>query len=200
MSKTIAKPPVMTVTRQFFEGKRLLKEDEERTELEVLVFETEQISSTSVKLGLTVNLGNFESVRADVMVSVPHYEEERADAFLYALGAAEKQLPVIFGDKAESSALVDRARTAMKAGKAPKAAPALPPKEEPEPKKRSTGPGITERQLNAIMAIGRSLGWSSESLRQHSIDSFEVPPNQLTKADASEFIGDLQQIAIKAAE
>jgi hypothetical protein len=58
---------------------------------------------------------------------------------------------------------------------------------------------VTDRQLNAIMAIGRSLGWSSEALRQHSIDSFKVPVNQLTAADASILIGDLQQMALKKA-
>jgi len=58
---------------------------------------------------------------------------------------------------------------------------------------------VTERQLNAILAISRSLGWASETVRQHAIDGWGVPPNQLTMKQASELIGDLQGIATKAA-
>jgi hypothetical protein len=58
---------------------------------------------------------------------------------------------------------------------------------------------MTERQLKAIFAIGRSLGWSPDVLRQHSIDAFGVPPDELTKADASALIDELQQMVTKAA-
>jgi hypothetical protein len=58
---------------------------------------------------------------------------------------------------------------------------------------------MTERQLKAIFAIGRSLGWSADVLRQHSIDAFGVPPDELTKADASALIDELHQMATKAA-
>lgn len=113
MSKTVAKPAVMTVTRQFYEGKRLVDEDDERKVLDILKFETDHVSSSSVKLGLTVNLKNYESCRADVMVTVPHYEEERNDAFLYAVDQVETKLQLLFGDKKEANILVARARKAM---------------------------------------------------------------------------------------
>lgn len=56
---------------------------------------------------------------------------------------------------------------------------------------------LTERQLNAIMAIGRTLGWTSEALRQRALDNYGVPPNELSRQDASAFIGELQQIATR---
>lgn len=113
MSKT-AKKATMTVTKQFYSGKRLTSEDESQETLDVLVFEHDQVSTTSVKLGLTVNLGNFESARADVMATVPHYEEERDDAFLYALKEVEQKIQLVFGDKTAAQDLVSRARRAMK--------------------------------------------------------------------------------------
>jgi len=113
MSAT-AKKTMVTVTKQFAEGKRQGPEEESVEGIDVRIFETENVSSISVKLGLTVNLGNYESCRADVMVTVPHYEEERDDAFLYALGHCERKLQAVVGDKSEAKALVDRARKAMK--------------------------------------------------------------------------------------
>jgi hypothetical protein len=61
------------------------------------------------------------------------------------------------------------------------------------------GATLTERQLNAIMAIGRTLGWTSEALRQRALDVYGVPPNELSRQNASDFIGELQQIATKSA-
>lgn len=52
---------------------------------------------------------------------------------------------------------------------------------------------LTERQFNAIMAIGRTLGWTTESLRQRAVESHGVAVKELSKADASAFIGELQQ-------
>jgi hypothetical protein len=75
-----------------------------------------------------------------------------------------------------------------------------------QPQKTAEPPGgakpgatLTERQLNAIMAIGRTLGWTSEALRQRALDVYGVPPNELSRQDASAFIGELQQIATKSA-
>lgn len=62
------------------------------------------------------------------------------------------------------------------------------------------GSRLSERQLNAIMAIGRTLGWTADALRQRSMDIYGVPPNELSKADASAFIGELQQQAVKAGD
>lgn len=113
MASTVKKATI-TVTKQFYNGKRLTSEEESQETLAILKFETDQVSSTSVKLGITVNLGNFESARADVMATVPHYEEERDDAFLYALNEVEQKVQLVFGDKTAAKDLVSRARRAMK--------------------------------------------------------------------------------------
>lgn len=63
---------------------------------------------------------------------------------------------------------------------------------------RSTA-NLTDRQLKAIMAIGQALGWTPDSLRQHCVDAFGVPPEELTKADASTFISELQEMTVKSA-
>lgn len=60
-------------------------------------------------------------------------------------------------------------------------------------------PPATEKQLHAIASIGRSMGWSSEALRQHAIDHFGSPTNQLTAKQASEMISKLQEIKKTAA-
>ena len=51
--------------------------------LEVRVFET-ATASVQAKVGQTINLGNFESVRLEVGVSLPCYVEEVEDALLDA--------------------------------------------------------------------------------------------------------------------
>lgn len=58
---------------------------------------------------------------------------------------------------------------------------------------------LTERQFNAIMAIGRALGWTTDALRDRAIESHGVPVRELSKADASAFIGELQQETKSAA-
>jgi recombination protein RecT len=63
--------------------------------------------------------------------------------------------------------------------------------------RRGHGGALTERQLNAINAMSRSLGWTRDVLRQHCIDSFEVGPEELTHADASAFIVELQKLAVR---
>ena len=55
---------------------------------------------------------------------------------------------------------------------------------------------LTNRQLKAILAIARTLGWSHDTLKQHALDAFGVPPDELTKTDASTLIGELQQMTI----
>lgn len=51
----------------------------------------------------------------------------------------------------------------------------------------------TERQLNAILAIGQTMGWSQETLAQRCKDITGVIPEELSKAGASAFIGELQK-------
>lgn len=58
---------------------------------------------------------------------------------------------------------------------------------------------LTERQFNAIMAIGRTLGWTTDALKERSMASYGVPVKELSKADASAFIDELQQQTKSAA-
>jgi hypothetical protein len=58
---------------------------------------------------------------------------------------------------------------------------------------------VTERQLRAMAAIGRTLGWTQESLAQRAVEAYKVPPSELSRVDASAFIGELQQLATKSA-
>lgn len=87
------------------------------------------------------------------------------------------------------------------------------PETEDSPKKREprkaarpqhsdsqrTRGSLTERQLNAINAIARSLGWSPDKLSQHSEDGYGAVPEHLSKSQASEFIGELQKLVTRSA-
>ncbi len=57
----------------------------------------------------------------------------------------------------------------------------------------------TERQTNAILAISRTLGWDQDTLIHRCKDIFGVVPSELSRSDASTFIGELQQIVTKNA-
>jgi hypothetical protein len=50
---------------------------------------------------------------------------------------------------------------------------------------------LTQRQLSAVWGLGRSLGLNAEQIRQRSVDTFGVVPEQLGKSDASSFISSL---------
>jgi len=86
----------------------------------------------------------------------------------------------------------DASRETTKRGEPPRVAV-----ESDRPQVNSKGSMLTERQLNAIMAIGRTLGWTSEALRSRSLDVYGRGPADLTRKEASEFIGELQQIATR---
>lgn len=77
----------------------------------------------------------------------------------------------------------------------PKSAPKKATVAKTSAKQTSAKGALTERQLNAILAISRTVGWSKEVLKQHSIENFGVPPNELTKNDASNFIDELRNLA-----
>lgn len=59
--------------------------------LEVHQFVTEP-AKVGVNMGLTLNLGNFESARIDVSISVPCYREETDEAYRYAREWVETRL------------------------------------------------------------------------------------------------------------
>jgi hypothetical protein len=52
---------------------------------------------------------------------------------------------------------------------------------------------LTQRQLAAIWSMGRALGIGSDEMKRRTAEVYGVPPEQLSRADASTFIGDLQE-------
>lgn len=87
-----ASPVELTVTRYFKNGS--LGSDREEVEDEQIAVRTLLVDGAEVGLsrGLTINMGNFESVRLDVSIKVPCYLEEVSDAFEFAQRFTEERL------------------------------------------------------------------------------------------------------------
>ena len=82
--KTIVRETTITVKKHFKTSQGFEKEQEAEEEtLEVRKFETAP-AQVGVEYGLTLNLGNFESARIAVSVSVPAYAEEIEAAHKWA--------------------------------------------------------------------------------------------------------------------
>ncbi len=72
------------VTRQFRVSGKDVGEAEETDEvIEIHQFAT-QPANVRVEMGMTINLGNYESAKISVCLSVPCYKEETDAAFEYA--------------------------------------------------------------------------------------------------------------------
>lgn len=80
------------VTSQYMKSGRQVGEEITKEDM-ILVdkFETEP-AEVEAKLGMTVNLGNYESLRVDVGVKIPCYKEEIANAHILAFQIVEKEL------------------------------------------------------------------------------------------------------------
>lgn len=92
------KPLAAVVSRQFFVGKEPSASAETKNEeLEVRLFATEPAKVT-VSNGLTLNLGNYESARLDVSISVPCYREEIDEAYTFAQNWVERRLSAEVSD------------------------------------------------------------------------------------------------------
>lgn len=77
----------MWVSKQYKNG------DSELSDERVLVDKFEgPVAEVSVAMGLTVNLGNYESMRIDVGVKLPCYKEELEDAQNKAFEIVEREL------------------------------------------------------------------------------------------------------------
>ena len=84
----ILKEVTATVTRAY--GKIGAPEAKDET-IEVKTFVT-QPATVEIGYGLTLNIGNYESARVDVKVSVPCYREETDAAYEYAKAWAESRV------------------------------------------------------------------------------------------------------------
>lgn len=67
------------------------REVEEQKDLEVQTFDVEP-AWVKASYGLTINLGNYESARADAGVTLPCYVEEIQDAFKRAWDIAKEEI------------------------------------------------------------------------------------------------------------
>ena len=116
MKESKALATTQEVTQLYKKGKRILADEGTKEKIAVRVMEVEAPSWLTVKLGLTLNRGNYESIRADVSTTIPHYEEEKDDAFLYALKETERRLMAVLGDENAVSDLYETAKEAFKNG------------------------------------------------------------------------------------
>lgn len=82
-------PTTVTVTKQF--GKDASKQEVTEETIAVHTFVT-QPAIVGVECGLTMNLGNYESARISVSISVPCYAEERDAAYNEACKWIEERL------------------------------------------------------------------------------------------------------------
>jgi hypothetical protein len=90
--KTKHEPVLAVVQRQYQQnGAPVGRPQTSNETLEVRQFVTEP-AKVGVNMGLTLNLGNFESARIDVSLSIPCYSEETDAAYLYAKDWVEKRL------------------------------------------------------------------------------------------------------------
>jgi len=72
-------------------GKAVGEESKEESMIYVDTFATTP-AEVETKLGLTINLGNYESLRVDSGVRIPCYKEEVPEAQEFAFKLAEKLL------------------------------------------------------------------------------------------------------------
>ena len=79
------------VDRQFTKAGKLTDSDTVQDNLEVRTFLAAP-AGVSVGYGATINLGDYESAKVNVQVSVPCYTEELDEAILFASGIAEKRV------------------------------------------------------------------------------------------------------------
>lgn len=77
---------VITVSRTMFN-----QIDEEKEFIKIRPFAT-TTAKVGVKLGRTINLGNYESARIDVMIEMPCYVEEAPKVYGDVFSLAEERL------------------------------------------------------------------------------------------------------------
>lgn len=88
------------VFRAYSASGALMDEDEGLEEMDARNFDVEP-AYVSVNHGRTVNIGNYESVRVDVRVSLPCYAEEVGEALLHADNTAINYLEDVVKDYVE---------------------------------------------------------------------------------------------------
>lgn len=72
-------------------GKAVGDEDKKEHMIQVDTFETTP-AEAAVELGMTINLGNYESLRVSVGARIPCYKEELEQAYDFAFQLVEREL------------------------------------------------------------------------------------------------------------
>jgi hypothetical protein len=89
MSDSKVVESMVTVRKQFrVAGKDVGEIEESDTVMDVHKFVTEP-AKISFELGVTMNMGDYESAKISVGVSIPCYKEEMREAYAYARQIAE---------------------------------------------------------------------------------------------------------------
>lgn len=93
MGKPVKTHGKVWVSRHYPDG----SEEHEEKNLEVQTFEVEP-AKAKASLGLTINLGNYESARCDAGVELPTYVEELEAAFRHAWEIVEEEVQTMTKD------------------------------------------------------------------------------------------------------
>lgn len=83
---------VNRVYTAFRDGKSTALEEDETQTVEVRTFNDVPVATVNMVGALTKNLGNYDSAKVSVSVTVPTYLEEIDDAFQYAQGKVDEFL------------------------------------------------------------------------------------------------------------
>lgn len=81
----------MVISREFRDQGKVVDEEQEEKVLRIHKFVTIPAMVT-VRYGLTMNLGNYESARVDVEVTVPCYKEELEEGYAEAVTFVEEKI------------------------------------------------------------------------------------------------------------
>lgn len=93
MAKPVKMAGKLWVSKHYPDG----TEDHDEKQLEVQTFEVEP-AKAKASLGLTINLGNYESARCDAGIELPAYVEEIDGAFKRAWEIVEDQVQAMTKD------------------------------------------------------------------------------------------------------
>ena len=85
------KQATVTVDKMYKDGQRVVAESSKETPIDIGLFQT-ATATVSVQAAHTKNLGNYQSLKIGVMVSVPTYVEELDDAHDFAVRKVSEYL------------------------------------------------------------------------------------------------------------
>lgn len=102
--KVSEKEGLLTVTATVVRDGKVESTRERTEKIQIRPFVTDT-ANVSVKLGVTMNMGDYSSARADVMLSVPCYVEEMVSVYRQireiASGLVSEEIDRLTGEEAE---------------------------------------------------------------------------------------------------